>query len=166
MQIPVLIHTSYFTADKPVLVDSGATNNFMHPKFAKQMRLKLAVLEGPHKIWNADNTKNKEGMITHYLDLDVETKSICKDMRFYCISPILAKKTFFLDTLGLLPMSHTLNGRMPPQEKKSFQSSSVPSTPISLDLNWLLPKQPWKTLKHASYNNWRNKVVFAPLPPT
>ena len=94
MQIPVLIHTSYFTADKPVLVDSGATNNFMHPKFAKQMRLKLAVLEGPHKIWNADNTKNKEGMITHYLDLDVETKSICKDMRFYIAN--IGKEDIFL----------------------------------------------------------------------
>ena len=83
MQIPVSIRTSYFTAEKSVLVDSGATDNFMHPNFAKQMRLRPAALERPWKIWNANNTENKEGMITHYLDLDVEAKGIHKDMHFY-----------------------------------------------------------------------------------
>ena len=39
MQIPVLIQTSYFMANKSVLVDSGATDNFMHPNFAKGMGL-------------------------------------------------------------------------------------------------------------------------------
>ena len=83
MQIPVLICTSYFTADKSVLVESGATDNFMHPNFAKWMGLWPAALERPQKIWNADNMENKEGMITHYLDLDVEAKGIHKDMSFY-----------------------------------------------------------------------------------
>jgi hypothetical protein len=32
MRIPVSIRTSYFMADKRALVDSGATDNFMHPK--------------------------------------------------------------------------------------------------------------------------------------
>ena len=44
----------------------------MHPNFVKQMGLRPAALERPQKIWNADNMENKEGMITHYLDLDVE----------------------------------------------------------------------------------------------
>jgi hypothetical protein len=35
MRIPVSIHTSYFMADKQALVDSRATNNFIHPNFAK-----------------------------------------------------------------------------------------------------------------------------------
>jgi hypothetical protein len=35
MCVPVSIHTSYFMADKKALVDSGATNNFMHPASAK-----------------------------------------------------------------------------------------------------------------------------------
>ena len=39
-------------------------------------------LEKPCKIWNVDNTENKAGMITHYLDLDVETKGIHKEMHF------------------------------------------------------------------------------------
>ena len=51
-------------------------------------------LEKPRKIWNADSTENKEGMITHYLDLEVETKSIRKDMRFYITN--IGKEDLFL----------------------------------------------------------------------
>jgi predicted aspartyl protease len=41
MRVPVSIRTSYFMADKKALVDSGATDNFMHPAFAKRMGLGL-----------------------------------------------------------------------------------------------------------------------------
>ena len=76
MQIPVLIRTSYFTADKNALVDSGATDSFIHPNFVARMKIRPKRLEKPHRIWNADSTENKEGMITHYLDLEIETKGI------------------------------------------------------------------------------------------
>jgi hypothetical protein len=36
----------------------------------------------PRKIFNIDNTTNKSGKITHYLDLDVYTKGIHKEMHF------------------------------------------------------------------------------------
>jgi hypothetical protein len=82
MRVPVLIRTSYFMADKKALVDSGATDNFMHPVFAKRMGLGLQELQTPKKIFNIDNTTNKSGMITHYLDLNVCTNGIYKQMRF------------------------------------------------------------------------------------
>ena len=69
-------------ADKTALVDSGATNNFIYPNLAVQMGLWPAQLNKPCKIWNLDNTENKAGMVTHYLDLDVETKGIHKEMHF------------------------------------------------------------------------------------
>jgi hypothetical protein len=82
MHIPVSIRTSYFMADKKALIDSGATDNFMHPAFAKRMGLGLQELQTPKKIFNIDNTTNKSGMITHYLDLNVCTNGIHKQMRF------------------------------------------------------------------------------------
>jgi hypothetical protein len=82
MHVLVSIHTSYFMADKKALVDSGATDNFMHPVFAKRMGLGLQELQTPKKIFNIDNTTNKSGMITHYLDLNVCTNGISKQMRF------------------------------------------------------------------------------------
>ena len=94
MRIPVSIRTSYFTADKNALVDSGATDNFIHPNFVTRMGIRPKVLERPRKIWNADSTENKEGMITHYLDLEVETKGIRKDMCFYITN--IGKEDLFL----------------------------------------------------------------------
>jgi hypothetical protein len=82
MCIPVSIQTSYFMADKQVLVDLGATDNFMHPNFAKRMGLGMKILSNPKKIFNINNTTNKSGMITHYLDLNVVTKGIHKEMHF------------------------------------------------------------------------------------
>jgi hypothetical protein len=69
-------------ADKKALVDSGATDNFMHPTFAKRMGLGLQELPNPKKIFNIDNTTNKSRMITHFLDLNVCTNGIHKEMRF------------------------------------------------------------------------------------
>jgi hypothetical protein len=82
MYIPVSICTSYFMANKRALVDSGATDNFMNATFAKRMGLGLRELPTPKKIFNIDNTMNKSGEITHYLDLDVCTKGIYKEMQF------------------------------------------------------------------------------------
>jgi hypothetical protein len=82
MHVPVSIHTSYFMADKKALIDSGATDSFMHPAFAKRMGLGLQKLPNPKKIYNIDNTSNRSGMITHYLDLNVRTCGIHKEMRF------------------------------------------------------------------------------------
>jgi hypothetical protein len=82
MHVPVTIRTSYFMANKKALVDSGATDNFMHPAFAKRMGLGLQELPNPKKIFNINNTTNKSGMITYYLDLDVCTNGTHKEMRF------------------------------------------------------------------------------------
>jgi hypothetical protein len=82
MHVPVSIRTSYFMANRKALVNSGATDNFMHPAFAKKMGLGLRELPSPRKIFNIDNTTNKSGMITHYLDLDICTNGIHKEMRF------------------------------------------------------------------------------------
>jgi hypothetical protein len=80
MRVPVSIRTSYFMANKKALVDSGATDNFMHPAFAKRMGLGLQELPNPKKIFNIDNTSNKSGMITHFLDLNVQTNGINKEI--------------------------------------------------------------------------------------
>ena len=82
MRVPVSIRTSYSMADKKALVDSGATNNFINPRFARRMRLGTKKLTQPRKIWNIDGTENKGGFLTEYIDLDVQTKDIHKEMRF------------------------------------------------------------------------------------
>ena len=82
MRVPVSICTCYFMADKKALVDSGATDNFIHPAFAKRLGLAMTPLDKPKKIYNIDNTSNKSGSITHSLELKVTTKGTDKVMRF------------------------------------------------------------------------------------
>ena len=82
MRVPVSVRTRYFMADKKALVDSGATDNFIHPAFAKRLGIAMTPLEKPKRIYNIDNTTNKSGSITHSLELKVTTKGIKKVMRF------------------------------------------------------------------------------------
>jgi len=69
-------------ADIKGLVDSGATDCFMSPTVVKRMGLGRQPLEKPQKIWNIDNTENKDGLITHYVTMKVQTRGVHRDMRF------------------------------------------------------------------------------------
>ena len=82
MKVPVTIKTSYKKAEVPSLVDSGATDNFIHPKTVRQLRLKTIPLERPKKLFNVDDTQNKSGKVTHYVELEVTTHQRCQPMSF------------------------------------------------------------------------------------
>jgi hypothetical protein len=82
MQVPVSIHAHYNMADIKALVDSGATDNFMNPAFAKRMGIGLRTLDKPKNIFNIDNSTNRAGQITHYTTLAVTTAGTTKELRF------------------------------------------------------------------------------------
>src|SRR5258708_32479973 len=82
MRVPVSVRTNYKTTDVKALVDSGATDNFISPDFAKRMGLGSTPLERPRKVWNIDNTENQVGSITHSITLDVQTNGKRNDMIF------------------------------------------------------------------------------------
>ncbi len=82
MKVPVSFRTRYAMADKRILVDSGATDNFIHPKFVKRLHVGMQELEHPMKIWNIDGTTNRAGQLTHFVDLLVQTKGQEKKMQF------------------------------------------------------------------------------------
>ena len=82
MKVPVLFRTRYAMADKRILVDSGATDNFIHPKFVKHLQVGMQELEHPMKIWNINGTTNKASRLMHFVDLLVQTKGQEKKMRF------------------------------------------------------------------------------------
>ena len=71
----------YYEADnKKALVDSGATDCFIHPRLAERMKVGSQAFEKPKKIFNIDNMENKSGSITHVLDLKVQIKGVIKDV--------------------------------------------------------------------------------------
>ena len=82
MKVPVSFRMSHAMTDKKILVDSGATNNFIHPRLVKRLGLGTNPLEKPKKVWNVNGTTNKGGELTHYVDLEVKTGSEKQKMRF------------------------------------------------------------------------------------
>ena len=82
MKVPVSFRTLHAMADKTILVDSGATDNFIHPKLLKRLGLGSQLLDRPRKIWNIDGTTNKAGALTHCVDLEVRTGKRQEVMKF------------------------------------------------------------------------------------
>ena len=72
--------------DKRILVDSGATDNFIDPQLITRLGLGTRNLERPRKIWNIDGTNNQAGMLTRYVDLSVRTGKREETMRFLVTS--------------------------------------------------------------------------------
>ena len=71
LQIPTLLQSLYSKAERQVLVDSGAMDNFISDKLLKRMKIGKANLKKERTIWNVDGTHNKSGAIKHYVDLQV-----------------------------------------------------------------------------------------------
>jgi hypothetical protein len=82
MKVPVSFHTLHAMADKNILVDSGATDNFIHPKLLKRLGLGAQTLDRPRKIWNIDRTTNRAGQLTSFVNLEVRTGSKEEKMCF------------------------------------------------------------------------------------
>ncbi len=82
MRIPVLFKSTHATAKREVLADSGATDNFINLQLLKQLRISYLPVDKPIKIWNVDGTLNQDGNITHYTNLQVQTRSEDHILRF------------------------------------------------------------------------------------
>ena len=82
MKVLVSFRTAYRRADKILLVDSGATDNFIDPRTIKYFRLGMQKLAEPRKIWNIDGTTNKAGMITDFVNLNIQGNQEIAKMRF------------------------------------------------------------------------------------
>jgi hypothetical protein len=82
MKVPVSFCKLHAMVDKDILVDSGATDNFIHPKLLKRIGLGVQALDRPRKIWNIDRTTNRAGQLTSFVDLEVRTGDREKKMCF------------------------------------------------------------------------------------
>jgi hypothetical protein len=82
LRIPTLLQTSHSTAERQVLVDSGATDNFISKQLLKRMKIGKLHLQKPRTIWNIDGTHNKAGTIKDFIDLQVRVGPKVEEMKF------------------------------------------------------------------------------------
>ena len=83
MSIKVYVNTSNKRAETSALLDSGATENFITTHYANWLRLPIKQLPRARKVCNVDGTTNKQGDITHFTDLEVQTGTKRIKMRFF-----------------------------------------------------------------------------------
>ncbi len=69
-------------AEREVLVDSGATDNFISKSLLHQLKIAYLPVETPIKIWNVDGTHNQDSAISHFTDLQVRTRTETRTLRF------------------------------------------------------------------------------------
>ena len=82
LRIPTLLKSSHSTTKKKVLVDSGATDNFICSKLLKHLKIGKLKLKNPRTIWNIDGTHNKSGTINECVNLLVWVGDRRQEMRF------------------------------------------------------------------------------------
>jgi len=82
MRIPVLFESAHAMAEREVLIDSGATDNFISKNLLHRLKIGYLPVETPIKIWNVDGTHNQDGAISHFTDLQVCTGTETKTLRF------------------------------------------------------------------------------------
>jgi len=64
-----MLRTSKKRVDQKALLDSGATECFVHPQVVTRLALPTQKLEQPRNVRNVDGTTNKAGQITEAVDL-------------------------------------------------------------------------------------------------
>src|SRR6266571_1195085 len=82
MRIPVLFESAHAMAEREVLVNSGATDNFISKNLLHRLKIRYLPVETPIKIWNVDGTHNQDGTISHFTDLQVHTGTETNTLRF------------------------------------------------------------------------------------
>jgi predicted aspartyl protease len=58
IHVSLLLHAGTKRAIKKALLDTGATENFIHPRVMKQLGIKTKKLARPRKVKNVDGTLN------------------------------------------------------------------------------------------------------------
>ena len=99
MKVPITINSSYNTAKVPSLVDSGTTNNFIHPQTVRQLHLGTSLLDKPKKLFNVDDMQNKAGSVTRYVDLRVTTDQ--KEWQMWFLILDIGRESLILGYLRL-----------------------------------------------------------------
>jgi len=74
IQVAVQLYTQSRRVKVNALLDCGATENFIHPRLVKKLKLKTKLLKKPQQVKNVDGTTNKAGVVTKVAILEVRCK--------------------------------------------------------------------------------------------
>jgi reverse transcriptase-like protein/aspartyl protease len=82
MKVPIVIQMSEQRATQNALLDSGATESFIHPRVIHELRLHTSQLHHPRTVRNVDGTDNKLGKVTDKVRLSIRHEDYNEEHRF------------------------------------------------------------------------------------
>ena len=85
---PISVTTAHNDASKidtqmKALIDSGAEGEFIDQNYARSIGTNNIQLKKPIPVLNVDGTWNKQGMITHYMELNTTIGKCTWKQHFY-----------------------------------------------------------------------------------
>jgi gag-polyprotein putative aspartyl protease len=82
MKVPIVIQMSKQRATQNALLDSGATELFIHPRVVHELQLSTSRLHHPRTVRNVDGTNNKLGEVTDEVQLSIHHEDYDEEHRF------------------------------------------------------------------------------------
>jgi hypothetical protein len=83
MTVPISVHMWHKKTETKVLLDSGATHNFIDKQAVNSLGLGTRSLPHPLQVNNVDSSLNQEGSITQYCNLWIRQKDRVEKLGFY-----------------------------------------------------------------------------------
>jgi hypothetical protein len=83
MMVRIYLHSVTKRAETLVLLDLGATENFLNLTYARWLRLPIKRLATPRSLINLDGTENKSRELRYYANLSVRTGQENTPMQFF-----------------------------------------------------------------------------------
>ena len=83
VQTTVELRIKDLKAETSALIDSGATENFVHQRLVTKLKIPRRRLVKPRTARNVDGTINKAGKILHTVHLTIQHRGIRRDLPFY-----------------------------------------------------------------------------------
>ena len=79
----IILHLQNKRANTQALVDSGATENFIHHQLIKKFNIPTTPLSWPRIARNVDGSLNKSGKITQKVELEIWHQNHTKKLQFF-----------------------------------------------------------------------------------
>ncbi len=129
-------------AEQEVLINSGATDNFICKQLLQRLRISSLPLKAPLRIWNVDGTHNQDGEITHFTDLQVRTGANTKHLRFLLTN--LGRDEVILGYPWLTAFEPTIHWKDATLDK-TFQSVIISSlNPKGIQVSSAITEEEWE----------------------
>jgi len=82
IKVSSFLDTQWERVTKDALLDSGATECFIHPRLVEKLSLERHKLAKPRTVKNVDNSPNRLGAVTHMVNIQVNYNNRTNIHRF------------------------------------------------------------------------------------